>query len=406
MILNKELINICSVALSMILPPALNFLFLIFVAHLTEINVYGELAICIALVSVLTGFSDLGLRDFLLSKKGLSQNYSNGNGLFYPTNLFFVVLLFIIISYLLLGERNSNIILIFIVYMPEAYAYGVLQKNIFFFYQKKNELVSFSKIDSFFKSFPFLLKLVVLFFSKDLILAIASGSIFSFFSYIFWFYLRCIRSGCFFDRAYKPNVILYMVLSAWRLWLPFTISFFSFFLYFGFDRILIEALLGASQLAIYSAAASFISIGQIIVNALWSLYMPKISRGEDVFGQKKAIFLSIILGFFIFVSYQVFSFGLFGYFYPEKYKHSVLILSIMSFFFLFRFPNVVLEIYWLAANKYNAFVRFRVVCGFLNVFLSFLLTPLWGVLVPAILLVVSEAFLLLLIFMCEIKWKV
>lgn len=87
MILNKELINVCSVALSMILPPALNFLFLIFVAHLTAINVYGELAICIALVSVLTGFSDLGLRDFLLSKKGLSQSYSNGNGLFLPYKL-------------------------------------------------------------------------------------------------------------------------------------------------------------------------------------------------------------------------------------------------------------------------------------------------------------------------------
>ena len=406
MILNKELINVCSVALSMILPPALNFLFLIFVAHLTAINVYGELAICIALVSVLTGFSDLGLRDFLLSKKGLSQSYSNGNGLFYPTNLFFFVLLFIIISYLLLGGRNNNIILIFIVYIPEAYAYGVLQKNIFFFYQKKNELVSFSKNDSLFKSLPFLLKLAVLYFSNDLILAIASGSLFSFFSYLFWFYLRCVRSECFFDRAYKPNVILYMVLSAWRLWLPFTISFFSFFLYFGFDRVLIEGLLGSSQLAIYSAAASFISIGQIVVNALWSLYMPKVSRGEDIFGQRKAIFLSIILGFSIFVSYQFFSFWLFGYFYPEKYEPSILILSIMSFFFLFRFPNVVLEIYWLAANKYNTFVRFRVICGSFNVFLSFLLTPLWGILVPAILLVVSEAFLLLLILMCEIKWKV
>lgn len=140
----------------------------------------------------------------------------------------------------------------------------------------------------------------------------------------------------FFDRAYKPNVILYMVLSAWRLWLPFTISFFSFFLYFGFDRVLIEGLLGSSQLAIYSAAASFISIGQIVVNALWSLYMPKVSRGEDIFGQRKAIFLSIILGFSIFVSYQFFfSFWLFGYFYPEKYEPSILILSIMSFFFFY-----------------------------------------------------------------------
>lgn len=406
MILNKELINVCSVALSMILPPALNFLFLIFVAHLAEINVYGELAICIALVSILTGFSDLGLRDFLLSKKGLSQEYSNGNGLFYPTNLFFFVLLFAVVLYLLSGNRNGNIILIFIFYIPEAYAYGVFQKNIFFSYQKKNELVSFSKNDSFLKGFPFLLKILVLFFSKSIIIAVASGSIFSFFSYAFWFYLKCVRPKSFFDRAYKANVILCMVLSAWRLWLPFTISFFSFFLYFGFDRILVEGLLGASQLAIYSAAASFISIGQIIVNALWSLYMPKISRGEDVFGKKKAIILSIIFGFLVFLSYQVFSFWLFRCLYPEKYAPSVLILSIMSYFFLFRFPNVVLEIYWLAANKYNTFVRFRVICGSLNVFFSFLLTPLWGVLVPATLLVLSEAFLSLLIFMCEKKWRV
>lgn len=65
------------------------------------------------------------------------------------------------------------------------------KKHFSSFIRKKMNWCLFSKNDSLFK-FAILLKLTVLYFSNDLILAIASGSLFSFFSYLFWFYLRCI----------------------------------------------------------------------------------------------------------------------------------------------------------------------------------------------------------------------
>jgi O-antigen/teichoic acid export membrane protein len=218
-----------------------------------------------------------------------------------------------------------------------------------------------------------------------LVLAVACGALLALLSYFCWFYLTCLRSGTFLSRELKPFRSLIAMLRLWRAWLPFTVSFFAFFLYFGSDRILVEALLGAESLAVYTAAYSFIALGQIVVTAFWSLYMPRISRGDQVFSLRKFVTLAMALSLGMVAGYQVFARYLFDHFYPDGYAEGALILSVMSAFFIF--------------------VRMRVGCGLVSVVLNVLCIPVYGLIAPALVVILCEALLCLFILGSEWRWR-
>lgn len=403
--LNRELGKMAVVAVPMVLQPLLNFGFLILVARLAPLADYGALALAMVLLTMVVGFSDLGLRDFLLGKTGIDRGLSSGENLFLPACLGYLLLCGALLAYLGFVAGTPQALWLFVALLPEAFALGVLNRCLFFHYQKRNELVRFSSRDAFYKSLPFAVKIALFWATGDLLLSVALGSLVALLAYAFWFYRECIRVPSFFARDRGLFAGLGRVFAAWRLWLPFTVSFLSFFLYFGADRVLIEALLGAEPLALYAAAYSFIAVGQIAVTAFWSLYMPKISRGEDVFGQRRFLALAAGLSLLMFVAYQVFAFNFFTWFYPEGYAGAVTILAVLSGFFIFRLVNVVFEMYWVAQERYAAFVKMRVACGLFAVVMNLLFLPLYGLLAAAVVIVAAEALLSLFILAAERRWR-
>ena len=78
------------------------------------------------------------------------------------------------------------------------------------------------------------------------------------------------------------------------------------------------------------------------------------------------------------VGYQIFARYIFGYVYPQGYAEGALIISVMSLFFVFRLVNVVIEMHWVARDRYTTFVRMRVGCGLASVILNILCIPLYG----------------------------
>ena len=403
--LNKELGKMVFVSIPMVLQPLLNFCFLLLVARFSSLAEYGSLALALVLMSVIVGFSDLGLRDYLLSKGAIRKGLSSGENLFLPASLGFLALAAGSLLYLqFIGDTRTSLHLLAWL-LPEAFAFGVLQRSLFFHYQKQNELVRFSSIDALHKSLPFVVKLAVFWSTRDLVLAVALGSLVALGSYLTWFYSQCVRRSTFFAAGSRAFGSLGTVLAAWRSWLPFTVSFLSFFLYFGADRILIEALIGTEPLAIYAAAYSFIAVGQIAVTAFWSLYMPRISRGEAVFGQKTFILIAMALSLVMVLCYQIFAFNFFGLFYPDTYAEAALILSVLSGFFIFRLVNVVFEMHWVAKERYTAFVKARVTCGLVSIVLNLVFIPIYGLLAPAVIIVIAEGLLTLFILAAERQWK-
>jgi len=399
----REIIGFGFVSMPMILQPLLSFLFLVSVANTSPVEIYGVLSLSIVLTSVLVSFSDVGLRDYLLSKGGIEKGLSQGENLFFPTLFIFIILMFFLCAYVFFSA-SAVAFYIFLAYLPEAFAFGVLHKCIFFSYQRELDAVGFSKIDIFHKSTPFIIKILVLLIFENLAAAVLAGSVVSFAMYSVWFSSRCIWGGRFFSsNEFDLASVLMKMARSWKSWLPFTISFLSFFLYFSSDRIVIDAILGSRDLAIYAAAYSFITVGQVFVSALWSLYMPKISRGKEPFSRSFFLKLSVLASGILVVLYEVFAWLFFDIFYPGEYGESKVILSVLAMFFLFRIPNVILEMYWVAWERYGLFTRLRVLSGILNVVLNISLIPFFGLIVAALTTVLSEALLMLSILLYERK---
>lgn len=402
--LEGELAKMVFVVVPMVLQPLLNFCFLLLVARASSLEVYGSLALSIVLVSVIVGFSDLGLRDYLLSKPAINAGLSSGENLFFPSSMVYLIFVLITVGYLQLIGGNDLGYYLLLASLPEAFAVGVLQKSLFFHYQKQDRLVSFSSLDALFRSMPFVLKIGLYWLTGDIVWSVLVGSLTAFIIYVIWFNFQCRRIPGFFSSDAKLPDTLLLIVKRWRSWAPFTISFLSFFLYFGADRILIDAFLGAEPLAIFAAAYSFIALGQIIVTAFWSLFMPRISRGDDIFTKRGFLILAVAMSTVIFLGYQVFASYLFGYLYPEKYAEASIIMALMSGFFIFRLINVVYEMHWIAGDRYSTFVKMRVGCGLLSVTLNAFLIPVYGLLAPALIVVLAECVLLILILSTEWRW--
>ena len=107
----------------------------------------------------------------------------------------------------------------------------------------------------------------------------------------------------------------------------------------------------------------------------------------------------------MFAAYQIFALFLFHLFYPNTYAGASLILKIMACFFIFRLVNVVFEMYWVAKERYAIFVKMRVFCGLLSVGLNWIFIPVFGLIAPAVIVVLCELTLTLFILVAEYRWK-
>lgn len=387
--LKVELIKMMFVSLPMVLTPAFNMLFLVLVARTVDLTSYGNLSYALALISILVGFSDLGLRDYFLSKDGVAKKYSSGINLFVFS--FFIFLCIFLLQYHVL-EFEAQLLAILLLLLGEAFALGVLHKVIYYKYQSDNQLSKFSRYDSIFKLMPVVIKIAVLYKTKDIVFALALSSVISLVIYGGWL-IRLRLLNTFGVRSVISD--LNVLLRDYKSWSSYTISFLSFFLYFGADRLVVEYVLGIEQLAIYSASMAFMAVGQIFVGVLWSLYMPRLSRGEKLWSYKKFMLIVSALSILLVCAYNIFSIYLFPYVYPVDYQEGAAVLAVAALYFIFRFPNVVIEIYFIVDGKYNSFVKMRVLFGLTSLALSFTLLPVWGILGAALALVISEMLLTL-----------
>jgi len=395
----ERLLALALVAFPMLLNPLLSFVFLIIVANYSEVRVYGDLVFAITLSTIVISFSDFGLRDFLLGKKAVDDNISIGANLFYPSVVGFGLIAGSVLIYLTISA-SGQLYIIWMSLLPEALALGVFHKSLFFSYQKDSLLASFSRADVLCKILPFFVKLTMYFATGNVWFSILTGSLLSLTIYLCWMYFRCAKSQVFFVGE-PPASVLFRMASRWRQWIPYTLSFFAFFLYFSSDKIIIKEVLGEEQLAFYAAAYSFISVGQIIVTAVWSIYMPRISRGVDDFGQRRFVFISLLGGWLLFGFYAVFASFFFHYFYPSAYESSGVVLLVLSAFFIFRLPNVVYEMYWVAKDAYSIFFSLRLFSGVLNVVLNVLFVSVYGILAAAVTTVLSELLIFVLVIILE-----
>jgi len=395
--------NIVWVAFSLALPAAFNFLFLLFAARSQSIEEYGAIVFAITISLFITSFSDLGLRDFLLSKTALKHGLSKESHLFFNGTLFFIALTTAALLYTHFTASEPTSAKLIWLLLPEAYAFGVLQKTIFLKYQKEDQLVLFSKIDSTAKILITATKILIYIETKQVLHAFLFSSLSSIVFYAWWFLNKCWIPEEFSPLHKSFITSVAVILSKYKSWIFYTLSFFSFYLYTTADKLIIAGTLGEAKLALYMAAFSLVSLGQIFVSAAWSLYMPKISRDQESVSKKSLFFQATISGLIFSLIYYFLGPPAIQLLFPLSYFDSIQTISILSLFFLFRFPNVVFEIYWVAQERYSLFVKLRLIAATISIAANFLLIPTLGFQVAAWTMVFSELLLLLLIVSFQLK---
>lgn len=396
-------LSILWVAFSLALPAAFNFAFLIFAARNQTIEEYGAIVFAITVSVFISSFSDLGLRDFLLTKTALNHNLSKESSLFFNGTLFFTIFTTAAFLYTYFSASEPASAIFVLLLTPEAYALGVLQKTLFLRYQKEDDLISFSKIDSLAKISISAAKIAVYIQTKDAFYAFLLSSLSNLSLYAIWL-LKTHRTQQEPPPLWKiARSSVTEILPRYRIWIFYTLSFFSFYLYSTADKLIIAGTLGETKLALYMAAFSFVSLGQIFVSAVWSLYMPKISRDSKAISRKILFSQAILAGCFFFLIYQFLGPPAIELLFPSGYSESTITISILSLYFLFRFPNVVFEIYWVAEERYDAFVKLRLITAAISVTANSLLIPTLGFQFAAWTMVFSELLLLLLIVFFETK---
>ena len=186
------------------------------------------------------------------------------------------------------------------------------------------------------------------------------------------------------------------MLEDYKGWGKYTLSFFSFILIFGVDKILVEANFGFESLAVYSSAFTLFAFGQIGVAALWSFYMPKVSR-EDILLNKTWFYLFSGLGLLVMCGYLLFADTIYSVIYPSEFADGVTILTILAVYFLFRYSNIYFELKYVLSERYERFTIYRLVSATLFVVSTLLMASSIGIAGVAILVVISELLLLLLV---------
>ncbi|PWF22179.1 hypothetical protein DD235_12415 [Corticimicrobacter populi] len=384
----RGVLHVLTVVLPQVLPAATNFVFLMLLANKLNVDLFGRYSYVLALIAFPIAFSDLGLKDFFLGRKAGLHREGDVQSLFlFSAIVFFPVAICV-------GMASGSGIEIFLIVLPEVFALSVIYKSIVFFYQRQDRLVVFSRIDFCIKIVAGFSRVAIFFVTDSFFYSIGIASLFVFASYSFWMLRVADLAGAM--AGFFGKIIA--VFRLWRGWLPFFMSFLSFYLYSLSDRVIVMKYLGEEALARYATSYNIIAVGQLLVGAIWSLYMPRFARGAGIFDTARFFWGMVLLGVLVLAGSQFFGYFAFEYLYNERYRDSFIILGVSSFYFLFRFPNVVVEMFYVRVEAYGKYVSFRVLVAVFSILANICFAERFGLLGVCVVFVISELVLFCLSF--------
>lgn len=378
------------VLLPLMATPFYNAIFAFTVAGGESVSEYGQYMWALTILAIGVAVSDLGLRDYFLTSEGRKEE-GDKLRVVYNTSVivFFVYVVIVsIVSYL---KIINGLFDLYVLLVGEMFVLAVLYKSLYYSYQSDDSIASLSLVDFFGRTVFFLLK-VILYKKFGLIISILIGGGF-----------LAIYYGYFLSK--KLNIISSLVYVfqdmsvVWHgkdKWMKYTLSFLSFVVVFGADKLVISSVLGDVSLGIYSSAFTLFSFGQIFVSGIWVMFMPRVSEGGGRL-KYKYLFLLLFMGSTLSVLYISLSELAFSFVYPERYFSGANILKILALYYVFRFANIYWEFMYIALEEYAVFSKLRLLTSFLFLGVSLVIAEYYSIAGVAFLLVMSEFLLFILV---------
>ncbi len=367
--------------LPLLMPSLYNTIFMISVANHENVLLYGSLVFIVTYVSLFVAFSDLGLRDYYLTKEGGVSGENKSVNLFFLTLLiyFFLSIIFVVYEYFQDGNALLCLMVIF-----ELLSYAVFQKTLYYESQYRDKLELFSLIDLFIKSVAFSVKIVSLY-----ILGLEWSILLSALTLVLLYGVASLQYRFYLGFSKFIRLGLSTIIKERKTWLKYTLSFFSFFFIFSVDKIIIKSNLGIEALAVYASAFAMFSFGQIVVSSIWAILLPQVSSGRVSLSWVVLLMLLSMGGALI--TFYNFSSGiLYDILYPDTLKNGADILNAISIYFIFRFFNLFGELLAIKDATYVRFTNYRLLAMLLFVVLVLFAIDEWGVIGVAYSIVFSE----------------
>ncbi|PSW74720.1 hypothetical protein C9J41_03230 [Photobacterium sp. GB-50] len=386
--------------LSYMLFPLGGLLVNICVARTMSIGNYSDYSYLMVLISYVLLFLDFGSKDYFLSSNNNNRDNKKDKSLVFQNEYYSVILLnsllfFVFLLFFHFYERTDFSKLLLFSYF-DIFSTFFVTKVILFYFQVNEKLESVFKYNVLYFFCSVLFKVALIIYIKELYLSLFFSGLLSSVSLILLFLSNNFRNLIDFKFSYTSALFKF------RGWLPFAVSSISFLLYFNSDKVLVRNILGDKELAYYTIAATFVSLADIFCGVAWNILLPRVNR---IFASKKnQIYLMCIsyigAALYIFVIY-FFSSEIIILFFGSEYNLDIVnhLIIVLSFFFIFRYPNVILELKFIYIDSYNTVMKLRLLSAFINLILNVLFLQHFGLIWAAFTTVTSEMILTILFFL-------
>lgn len=379
--------------------PVIMFLFLGEASKILNVEVFASLSLSLSILAYFQLCSDFGSKDFFLTKRG--KKYFDLATLNNVLKINVVILLLVsIVLYFLLDGTGKLLLLMFF----EFFITGYLLKLALVRCQLTGDVTKVKMAYLLFAVFVNGVKYTLLCLTENIYLAISfSGFLGVIVIFYYLNHINIVNFSDFFSEFNKKNYTRY--LKEYKYWIPFLISTLSFLLYFNSDKLIIAWLLKPEDLAVYTIAATFVSVGELVCTVVWSILLPKadfiskntryriILRGVAVFGGTS--FFLIVL---------CFGKDIIDLFFSERYPLAYSLSVCLSLYFIFRYSNIINELVIVSNGLQGKLAKYRLFCGCINVGFNMIFIPFWGVFTAAVTTVLSE-FILLAFLLYENRFK-
>ncbi len=375
MISSFKIYNFSLVLVSQFAGPSLSFIFLLLMARVESVEVYGIYFHALAYASLVHTFSDLGLKDYFIRwiKYGSSSNrriLPAFSALYF--SLFSFLFLFFLFLINFIESDSEDILELYVLLSIDFFMVGVVSKIVYVGSQFGKSLHVYAKIELISRISSVLLKVSFYIASEDLVLSLYVGLFVN--AIVILSVFRSYNElglNPFFISNFK---LLFCILKNFRSWFPFTLNFLALVLGFGVERIVVGNFFSPSVMGLFSSVLTVMVVGQILVNVIWVFIIPNVYNETLKFSYGYFIFVLSVLGFSVSLITIFSGYVIYNFVYNKDLLSGMSYLIVFSWYFLFRVLNLGNEAVLISNEKLYVFSLIK---SALAVF-SLLMMPFFG----------------------------
>ena len=349
-----------------------------FIARKLGVENFGLYSAILSFVQLFQFLSDFGLNKTLLrfgSTDIAKAQTSFGNALFVKSILILPTLFLLTVLGLIAGYRDEKLIVL------ELFAVSLILDSYATIFTSVRRILGSFKLISFFRVFRTIANLIIIVIALSynnsvLSLATANTAL-----SIVTFIVSLLNTLL----LLKPKIKLELIKDFFKDSIIFSLSDFFLNLYSRIGTVLLSFFNELHSVGIYSAAAKFTRIANLVPTQVQFALLPTMYRilDENNVNKPKKVFTILLKYMAIFatplaISIYFFSESFIHLIFGQKYDLAIPLVKLFSLFIYLRFIETPFNLFYIGLKKHKNMVIFQGITSVLNIVLNLVLIPLYS----------------------------